>query len=177
MPFLKEALKAGVKAVTQRGGSSAAKDLAGKPLMGSIIKDVQKGVGDQRFLIMESGAEIPTTRSGINSLCRHFGDAEQALKFSLADESSQYMMAVTSLEYHLNRQKSLIGSTVRKTGGKPFASREMLEDYLAQHNQTLTNFGLEPTEMIMIKKPQQMYLPKRYADILEAAGEVEYFKK
>jgi hypothetical protein len=176
MPFLKEALKAGVKAVTKSGGSSAAKDLAGKtlPSLGSVIKDVQKGPGTKRFLIMENGAEIPTTTQEVNALCRYFGTEERMLQFAAADEASQYMMAVSSLEFHLNRQKALIGTTVKKTGGRPFASKAMLDDYLAQQNQVVKNYGLEPIEMQLIKKPQQMYLPKRYADILEAAGEVEF---
>ena len=144
--------------------SSAASNLIGKVMQGKVIKAVQKGKGDWRYLLFEDGSGLPVTKDFLESVSRAQGTKDYMAKFRAAGDAEKLEMAKKSLNRHLAKTTGL-------------STKRLTEAYSTKHMERLDRLGLEglekPNLVGVWSSGRYVKMPKEYADLLEANGLVK----
>lgn len=160
-----EAIKTVVKGLKR---SSAAEKLVGRKFRDATIKEVYKGKGDKRYLLLSDGSVVPTSREGIYELSRHFGTEDRMKEFASSQVPGQYEMARASLDRHW-----AMASKVKP----PLKSFQ--EGYQYYKN-VLGEAGIEAESAVphsvVEYRGRRFSLPTAYANVLEAEGTLKILK-
>ena len=144
--------------------SSAASNLIGKVMQGKVIKAVQKGKGDWRYLLFEDGSGLPVTKDFLESVSRAQGTKDYMAKFRAAEDAEKLEMAKKSLNRHLAKTTGL-------------STKRLTETYSTKHMERLDRLGLEglekPNLVGVWSSGRYVKMPKEYAELLEANGLVK----
>jgi len=155
--------KAFIKRTTKGAISSTAKDWAGKPLWNKIVKSIVKGRGDWRYIQFTDGTERAVTKDVMNELMQEYGTVLKAVELAEKDAPSKLLQAVKSLQFHKARQSG-------------FTTKRIQEEWLKTRQAHIKSMGMEPSEYVWVDS-EKIFMPKEYAEILEASGVVKIRKK
>lgn len=163
-PISKYFFKAAARpALAKAAKSSAAQVLVGKKLFDKVIKDVVKGRGNWRYIILEDETVYPATKEAVQSLVRSLGTKEKLEAFREEEMASKITQAYKSLQYHVSR-------------AQPFTRRQDLRDYYKRYYKELASAGETPPPMALVEaKKYTRYpfsMPLDYAELLADIGEL-----
>jgi len=150
-----------VKAI-KRPSSSTAEVLKGKPLWDKTIKDVVKGKGDWRYIQFTDGTERAITKDVAREIVQEVGTLGKMTELAGKEGPSKLEQAARSLDWHKQRQAL-------------FTTKKIQEEWLKVKQGHTKSMGMEPTPYVYVDS-EKIFLPKEYAEILEASGAVKIKK-
>lgn len=148
-----------VKRATKGELSSTFELLKGEEVFGKTIKKVVKGKGDWRYLQFTDGTERPITRDVLHELVQEIGTKKYLEAFRGKEGPSKLEQAARSLEFHKRRQA-------------PYTTKRSQSFWLEERQKRVKQMGIEPVPYVWVKS-ERIFMPKEYAEILEAVGRVK----
>ena len=155
--------KAFIKRTTKGAISSTAKDWAGKPLWNKTVKNVVKGRGDWRYIQFTDGTERAVTKDVLHEVMQETGTALKMGELAGKEGESKLLQAAKSLKWHKARQAG-------------FTTKRIQQEWLDVKQRHAKSMGMEPSEYVWVDS-EKIFMPKEYAEILEASGVVKIRKK
>lgn len=161
--FGKKAVKATAdKAAKFLGNSSTAERLIGMELQGKTITGVKKGVQDWRYILFDDNTQQAVKKRVVHELARERGNQVYLGKFEQAAEDTDAMLqqAIRSLLYRRQRQS-------------PIDTKSLKTIYDRERKQIAKEAGVEsPTQYVWVES-EKIYMPREYAEVLDANGVVK----
>lgn len=159
-----KAFKLGAKEVF-RNVSRTSEGLKGKQFLGKEIKEVMKGKGDTRYIVLTDDTVYPTNKGVISDMIRTAGTAEKMTEFASKKGQVKLDQALRSMSYHESRTNQ-------------FATQKTIVDNFNTYTKQMKEAGVESISFSLVRRGDMTYtMPTAYAQLLQKEGHLKILKE
>lgn len=156
-----KAFKAAARGVEKGAVSGTAKYLKGTEFKGGVIKDVTKGRGNLRYIILEDDTAYPVSKTAVSDLVRTAETKRRISGFKQLAGKYDIKMALNSMAYHEARSN-------------PYQSKTAIRDAYKAYAKQMKEAGVTKAPYSLVERGGKMFtMPSEYAELLEKEGHVK----